>query len=165
MKRILLIILIILTGCSRDSSPGNSKIFGTWGRSFAFNPAAVGEEGTGNLLSVTRYIFKNDYSFESFTFLMNEDSMEIPGYWSRKMGTFTQQGNRLFLIYDLYNTGGEALSDFPHIDKEDLVLAAEGVEWEFNFSILEDNSILKFEFDPCGPLENCVGEMTLVRVK
>lgn len=165
MKKTLLIIIIIMTGCSRESSPLNTEIFGTWGRSSAITPYEVEDDSAGKYLGVSRYIFKNDCSFESFSFLMDGDSLEILGYWDRKQGTFTQYGKRLTLIYDFYNTGTADPGDYPYINKEDLVLAAEGVEWEFNFSILDDNSILKFEFDPCGSNENCVGEMTLVRVK
>lgn len=165
MKKLLLIAIIIITACSKDSAPAGPEIFGTWGRSAAVNPHEVQDDYVGNYLSVTRFIFKNDNTFENFSFVMDEDSLEIIGYWNRMQGTFSQQGNRLLLVYDLYNAEPVVGSDFPYMDKEELVLAAEGLEWEFNYSILENNSILKFDFDPCGPLENCIGGMTLVRIK
>jgi hypothetical protein len=164
MKKILVIAILIIAGCSKEASHPEVEIYGTWGQSFSMSPEDIFLETTGNYLSVNRYIFKNDNSFESFSFVMDEDSFEILGYWSHMDGTFSTQGNRLILNFNRYSIDN-AENDFPLLPKEELSLVGEDIEWEFNFSILDNSSILKFDFDPCGPLENCVGSLTLVRVK
>ncbi|WP_373056178.1 hypothetical protein [Zunongwangia sp. H14] len=74
-------------------------------------------------------------------------------------GNFNTEGNRMNLIYDQWNSNTEA-SQFISLD--DLSLMQEEVEWSFDFSV--DGEELLFDFDPCGPLEFCVGELILNRV-
>lgn len=164
MKKIFLLAIILITGCSGELTHSPFDIYGTWGHSSAIGEDEGFENISGNLLRVDRYIFKKDNSFESFTFVMEEDSFEILGYQSRSEGTFSKQGNRLNLNYNIYSSDN-AENDFPLLPKDELRLVSENIKWEFNFSILDNNSILRFDFDPCGPAENCVGGLTLVRVK
>jgi hypothetical protein len=164
MKKIFLLAIILITGCSREATHPTIDIYGTWGHSSDIGEDAGFENISGKLLHVDRYIFKKDHSFESFTFVMDEDSYEILGFRSRSEGTFSKQGNRLNLNYNMYSSYN-AENDFTLLPKEDLSLVGEDIDWEFNYTILDNKSILKFDFDPCGPAENCVGGMTLVRVK
>ncbi|MDT0677492.1 hypothetical protein [Autumnicola musiva] len=163
MKRLLsLMTILVLFSCSNDDNnimPNGEEILGVWEKTYEISNEDYPDLEDEDYDYVRQFEFLDDETFESYTFLRNTSTNTIEGYSMQMKGTFTTEGNRMNLIYDQWNSNTEA-SEFVSLDELELI--QEDVEWSCDFSI--DKEELLFDFDPCGPLENCVGEITLERV-
>ncbi|SKB36361.1 hypothetical protein SAMN05660776_0728 [Salegentibacter holothuriorum] len=163
MKRLFFILnVFLLVSCSSDDEVRTNikDIVGVWEKSSDISAEIYLELEKGNYDFVLQYKFLDDSTFESFSFVRNSDTDNIIGYRSHSEGSFFIKGNRMNLNYNQYNSDIEASQ---LVDSADLVLIDQDVDWSFNFSI--NNDELLFDFDPCGPYENCIGELNLKRVK
>ena len=163
MKRLLsLLTILMLLSCSGDDDnmANTENIAGVWENSTALDTENYPELEEGNYNYVLQFKFLGDRTFEGYSFLRNTENDNIVGYNVQMKGDFTTEADRINLVYDQWNSNTEA-SEFVSLNE--LSLIQEDVEWSFDYSV--NNEELLFDFDPCGPLENCIGEITLERVE
>jgi hypothetical protein len=161
MKRLFAIMSIfIFLSCAVDDESGTNpeNIEGVWEKISEINSEDFPDLDDENYESVLQFTFLNN-NFESYFFIRNTVTDSIIGYNLKFQGNYSTEGNRMELLYDQYNSNTEA-SDFEDLDE--LMLVEENVEWSFNFSVKNDELI--FDFDPCGPLEYCIGELNFKRI-
>lgn len=161
MKRLFTFMSIaVFLSCSLDddNSSNVENIEGVWEKTNEIISENIPNLEDENYEYVTQYKFLSDRSFESYFFVRNTETDSIVGYNSKSKGNFSTKGNRMELLYDQYNNTESA--EFQTLDE--LILVQEDLEWSFNFSVNQDE--LLFDFDPCGPLANCIGEIKLKRV-
>ncbi|MFV9482435.1 hypothetical protein ACNI3T_01280 [Christiangramia sp. ASW11-125] len=163
MKNLLILLSVLfLTGCSSDDETiSDTAIEGIWEKTSTLDPIEFdGLDENLNYEYVIQYKFLDNGKFESFTFIRAIDTSEIAGYMFKELGTFTISNNRLSLVSDRWISQDDsgALQSL-----QELSLNEGDIEWSFNFE-LEQNT-LTFIFDPCGPAENCIGSITLNKVK
>jgi len=153
--------IVVFLSCSVDDDnvSNTENIEGVWEKTNEIDSEDFPDLEGENYEYVLQFKFISDHSFESYSFIRNTETDSIAGYNSKFHGNFSTEGNRMELLYDQYNSNTEA-SDFE--DHDELILVQENVEWSFNFLVNQDE--LLFDFDPCGPLANCVGELELKRV-
>ncbi|EAR00022.1 lipocalin family protein [Maribacter sp. HTCC2170] len=166
MKKIgFYLLLISFLSCSKDNDDIiNTDLVGIWENTFILeigDISSVQEEGFEH---VVQYTFNLNQSFEYGSFIRNIDSGSILAYSHRYLGHYGIEGNRLNLIFEHW--GAEPLdnqySELKNINE--LVLVTENETWSFSYSISQ-NKKLVFDYDPCGPLENCIDKSTLYRIK
>ncbi|WP_289021566.1 hypothetical protein [uncultured Salegentibacter sp.] len=163
MKRLFFILnIFLLVSCSSDDEvrTNTKDVVGVWEKSSDISTEIYPELEEGNYEFVLQYKFLDDSTFESFSFVRNSDTDNIIGYRSRFEGSFFIEKNRMNLNYNQYNSNVEASQ---LVDSADLVLIDQDVDWSFNFSVNKNE--LLFDFDPCGPYADCIGELKLKRVK
>ena len=161
MKRLFTFMSIaVFLSCSvdDDNSLNADKIEGVWENTNEIASGDFPNLEDENYEYVLQYKFLSDRSFERYSFIRNTETDSIAGYNSKSQGNFSTKGNRMELLFDQYNNTETA--EFQTLDE--LTLVQEDVEWSFNFSVNQDE--LLFDFDPCGPLANCIGEIKLKRV-
>jgi hypothetical protein len=157
--------LISILSCHRnDDVKTTSNLIGVWEKSVKVESGEIPGIQNMDYEYVAQYTFTPDQTFELASFIRNIDSGEILAYSQRYLGTYEIEGNRLSFIYDYW--GAEPLddqySDFKNIDE--LTLIFEEENWGFSYS-LSLNKELLIDFDPCGPLENCVDKVTFFRIQ
>ena len=162
MKRFLILLTVLfLTGCSSDDETiSDTAIEGVWEKTTIVDSNEFDElDENLNYESVIQYKFLKASKFESYTFIRAIESSEIAGYMFKELGSYTINNNRLSLISDRWISQDDsgALQSL-----QELSLNEQEVEWSFNI-ILEQNTLI-FNFDPCGPAENCIGSITLNKV-
>jgi hypothetical protein len=167
MKNVILFLFIlgILTSCSNnnDNNPEDSQLIGVWERSYNVEIGEIPSIQNEGYEYVGQYTFNPDQTFELASFIRNIDSGDILAYSQRYLGIYEIDGNRLNFINDYW--GAEPLddqySDLKSIDE--LTLIYEEETWGFSYSISLNKELL-IDFDPCGPLENCVDKVTFFRI-
>jgi len=162
MKNLLILLSVLfLTGCSSDDETiSDTAIEGIWEKTSPLDPIEFDElDENLNYEYVIQYKFLNN-KFESYTFVRATESSDIAGYMFKELGTFSISNNRLTLLSDRWISQDDsgALESL-----KELSLNEQEVEWSFNFK-LEQNTLI-FNFDPCGSAENCIGSITLNKVK
>jgi hypothetical protein len=165
MKNVGLIFLLFsFLSCSKDSDTKiDPNLIGLWENSFELGIGAIPSDQNEGFEHVAQYIFNVDRSFERGSFIRNIDTGSILAYSQRYLGTYEIDGNRLNLTFDYW--GAEPLDDQYSGLKgiAELVLVSENETWGFSYSIRENKKLI-FDYDPCGPLENCVDKTTLFRI-
>lgn len=163
MKRLLsLILFFALISCSSDDEniSNEKNLPGVWENTYEINNEDYPNLEEGDYAYVLQYKFLSDKTFESYTFLRNTITNTIEGYQVQTKGNFTTEGDRMKLIFDQWNSNIES-TQFVSLDE--LILIQEDAERSFNYSVNREE--LLFDFDPCGPLESCIGEITFERVE
>ncbi|MDT0689854.1 hypothetical protein RM549_08660 [Salegentibacter sp. F188] len=161
MKRLLsLIVIFTLISCSSDDEniSNEKNLLGVWENTYEINNEDYPDLEEGNYEYVLQYEFLSDKTFESYTFLRNTSTNTIEGYHVQTKGSFTTEGDRMSLIFDQWNSNIES-TQFVSLDE--LILIQEDGESSFDYSVNQEE--LVFNFDPCGPLESCLADITFER--
>tara|TARA_Y100000588_G_C14107720_1_gene861565 strand:+ start:641 stop:1129 length:489 start_codon:yes stop_codon:yes gene_type:complete len=162
MKKLFAIIgIFIFLSCTVDDEnvPKTENIIGTWEKTYEINAEDFPDLEEESYEYVLQYKFSEKNKFESYSFLRNIPNDSIVGYNSRDIGNYSTEEDVMKLLYNKYNSNQETL-EFQDLDE--LILFKENVEWNFDFSI--NNDELVFDFDPCGPAELCLADLKFKRV-
>ena len=166
MKKLgcILLCLVFLSCSKNNEGETDLQLIGQWENSFEIKLGDFPSVQELGYEHVAQYSFQLDRSFEYNSFIRHMETGNILAYAKRFVGTYTLEGNRMNLAYTHW--GAEPLSDpFEELKGiNDLVVINEVETWGFAYAI-SDNQKLVFNFDPCGPAENCLGSMTLFRVQ
>lgn len=150
------LLLLLVTACSSDNDDIKTdlNLVGIWERSMVISPEDVGNDlEEGEYFYVNRIEFSSDNSFIEFYYLINGENQEIIGYYSKNEGTYKTRGDRLEFHFNQWISNEEYNQLF--VPLENLVLINENQGYSLNYSFQNNQSLLIFNFDPCGPLENC----------
>ncbi|NER17618.1 lipocalin family protein [Spongiivirga citrea] len=165
MKKIgLFLVVISFLSCSKGKdSTIDPNLIGLWEISSELGINDIPSVQNEGYERVTQFNFNMDGSFEFGSFIRNINSRSILAYSQRYLGTYEIEGDRLNLTYDYW--GAQPLDDqYGDLQSlDELILVNENQLWSFTYSI-SDNQKIVFDYDPCGPAENCIDSSTLYRV-
>jgi hypothetical protein len=148
-----ILVLFGLIACSDDGHSIEKDIKGVWAQETYMEDV--------NHISRGEYHFKDDGQLEVLRIELDIDSREVLGYRSRILGNYGINGNKLsfynLVMYSNDDTTG------PFTELENLTKVAEGGAYDVTCQIEERGKKLTFIYPPCGPLENCIGTITLMK--
>lgn len=158
MKKLTIMaaLLAVLISCSEDlNETPNNLLVGTWENSYNLED----DDLTTSLI----YNFHPDNSFDLSRVVVNSSTSEILGYRYKSTGSYQVNGNQLTTI----ETESYIHNDLTglYTDEDDLELSDYTKQMKVIFTISDQPNILTFEYEPCGPLENCIGEQRFKRLE
>jgi len=158
----------ILASCSNDDDttiPNIDDIYGSWEKIENISNEQLGIESNHNYAIKQELHFYEDKSFTWLVSIINTDNSEILGYIRKEEGLFSQNENKLIFLFDRFESERNSISTtYQPTTIENLILADQNIEFNYNFKLLNDNRTLLFDFPICGPDTTCQADIELNRV-
>ena len=163
-QSLAVLILFIISACSTSDSEleTNSSLVGTWNHVTQLEAEDVEQDlPEGEYLYINQIEFLSDNTFIELSYLVNDESQEIIGYLAKNEGTYEVTGDRLQKTYDRWFANSE--DNIQFVPVEELSLVHENQEEAMDYSILNDNTTLLIDFDPCPENALCVDQLEYQR--